>query len=386
MTTMFSRGVQLGEGPQVFRELVLAVVQGDVTAGQFAHQFRLRHARDLRRLPQRHLLRRKRADGEVQLRARRLHGLLQCARQWHGYRHAASMAFGLQKTTGRSLAQRLLAGDFKPGDTVKVGAAREDELEFAPGGLPLLSFSRRQDQQRNPCSLGQGRLLFVKGQECIRCHFYGDGDVEEVHRPDCHLEGMLGRKFAGGADGIRLAEFDMQPVAQPDFLFEQADELPGFTFGHQLGALGLTEAVEHLHPLPRRPQQLRLGLAVKKADGRGVMDVAPAFAGQPPRSVRLHLHFLSERRKLAPSNSASESVPTARFSARATVIRGRAPFVTTNFGFPFAVTMICPPAGSSSTSVASRLNSRIVTDFMMEGPCRPSDLSASRASARGPGP
>jgi ATP-dependent Clp protease ATP-binding subunit ClpA len=31
------------------------------------------------------------------------------------------------------LAQRLLAGDFKPGDTVKVGAGREDELEFAKG-------------------------------------------------------------------------------------------------------------------------------------------------------------------------------------------------------------------------------------------------------------
>jgi ATP-dependent Clp protease ATP-binding subunit ClpB len=29
------------------------------------------------------------------------------------------------------LAQRLLAGDFKPGDTVKVGAGREDELSFA---------------------------------------------------------------------------------------------------------------------------------------------------------------------------------------------------------------------------------------------------------------
>jgi ATP-dependent Clp protease ATP-binding subunit ClpB len=31
------------------------------------------------------------------------------------------------------LAQRLLAGDFKPGDTVKVTQAREDELEFAKG-------------------------------------------------------------------------------------------------------------------------------------------------------------------------------------------------------------------------------------------------------------
>ena len=31
------------------------------------------------------------------------------------------------------LAQRLLAGDFKPGDTVKVGAGRGDELEFAKG-------------------------------------------------------------------------------------------------------------------------------------------------------------------------------------------------------------------------------------------------------------
>jgi ATP-dependent Clp protease ATP-binding subunit ClpB len=31
------------------------------------------------------------------------------------------------------LAQRLLAGDFKPGDTVKVGAGRGDELEFGNG-------------------------------------------------------------------------------------------------------------------------------------------------------------------------------------------------------------------------------------------------------------
>jgi ATP-dependent Clp protease ATP-binding subunit ClpA len=31
------------------------------------------------------------------------------------------------------LAQRLLAGDFKPGDTVKVTTGWEDELEFAKG-------------------------------------------------------------------------------------------------------------------------------------------------------------------------------------------------------------------------------------------------------------
>ncbi len=31
------------------------------------------------------------------------------------------------------LAQRLLASDLQPGDTVKVGAGREDELEFAKG-------------------------------------------------------------------------------------------------------------------------------------------------------------------------------------------------------------------------------------------------------------
>jgi ATP-dependent Clp protease ATP-binding subunit ClpA len=31
------------------------------------------------------------------------------------------------------LAQRLLAGDFKPGDTVKVSAGREEELEISKG-------------------------------------------------------------------------------------------------------------------------------------------------------------------------------------------------------------------------------------------------------------
>lgn len=93
---------------------------------------------------------------------------------------------------------------------------------------------------------------------------------------------------------------------------------------NQSGAFRLSERIEDLDPLPRRPQNVRLRFAVKERNGCGVMRVATAFVGQPPRSVRVNRHFLSERRNATPSNFGAWLSPTARFSARHFVMHKRA--------------------------------------------------------------
>ena len=57
--------------------------------------------------------------------------------------------------------------------------------------------------------------------------------MEQIHRTDHHLQGMFRSELARGTNGGRPVEFNVGPIAQPYFLFEQPDDLARFTFRQQ---------------------------------------------------------------------------------------------------------------------------------------------------------
>ncbi len=52
--------------------------------------------------------------------------------------------------------------------------------------------------------------------------------MEEVHPAVGNGESVFGTEFARGADGVPPVELGVRPVAEPDFLFGEADQLAGF--------------------------------------------------------------------------------------------------------------------------------------------------------------
>ena len=52
--------------------------------------------------------------------------------------------------------------------------------------------------------------------------------MKEIHAADRHGETVFGAEFAGGSDGVPPVELDVRPVAEADFLFEEADQLARF--------------------------------------------------------------------------------------------------------------------------------------------------------------
>lgn len=74
--------------------------------------------------------------------------------------------------------------------------------------------------------------------------------MKQIHGAHHHLEGVFGSQFAGGTHGVCPVELDMRPIAYPDFLFEKADDLPGFTLAKQARPFSLAKPVEDLDPLP----------------------------------------------------------------------------------------------------------------------------------------
>ena len=117
------------------------------------------------------------------------------------------------------------------------------------------------------------------------------------------------------------------------------------------GALGELSEPDR-DALPGRPQHLRFRHAIEKAQSGRMLDVAPALVTQPPRSIRVQPHFLSDTRKAAPSNFGAPALPTARVSASLRVIFGLRLLLTTNLGFPLAVTTSCWSSGRPSTKPA----------------------------------
>lgn len=177
--------------------------------------------------------------------------------------------------------------------------------------------------QREAGGLGERILFVVEREKTVRGQFEGDGDMEEVHPSNEHLERMFSGQLASGANGRGPVELDVRPVAEPHFLFEEPNQLARLADPHQTCPLCLTEAVEHLDPVPRSPDNMCLGFATEESDRSRVMEVPPALVREPPRGVRIEPHFFRERRKAAPSNLGAFGSPTARFSATRLVMRGR---------------------------------------------------------------
>ena len=139
---------------------------------------------------------------------------------------------------------------------------------------------------------------------------------------------MFGTHVACGADGVPPVRLRVWPVAEADFLFEEAD-LDGVLLPNEkYRPLQLTQGIKGLDALPGRPQNFRLRIPVKKGAGRLMVGIPARLVGQPPRSIRVNGHFLSPRRNATPSNFGLVGSPTARASAMSRVIRGR--------GFPQA--------------------------------------------------
>lgn len=118
-------------------------------------------------------------------------------------------------------------------------------------------------------------MLLVKCQERIGSRLDGDGDVEKIHPADGHRESVLGAEFTGGADGVAPVEFSVRPVAEADFLFDDADLLARVAGINGPCALQLPEGIEHLDAVPRRPNHSRLRMPVEQGDRRIVVRIAP---------------------------------------------------------------------------------------------------------------
>src|SRR5262249_12019461 len=149
---------------------------------------------------------------------------------------------------------------------------------------------------------------------------------EQVHPANQHPERVFGRQVAGCAHGLSPIELDVWPVAEPDLLLKEPNQLARLTVADHSGAFRLTETIEDLHSLPRCPNHFGRSLGIKESYRGRVMIIAPAFVSEPPGGVRVNPHFLSERRKATPSNRGALGSPTARFSASRRVIRGRLRF------------------------------------------------------------
>src|ERR1700743_3879359 len=145
---------------------------------------------------------------------------------------------------------------------------------------------------------------------------------------------MLGPKFGGGSEGVRPVKFDVRPISDSHFLFEQSDHSLRFALSENAGAFGLAETVQDFNALPRSPNNFRIRFLIKEPNCIGMMNIVATFVGEPPRSVGIQLQFLSEARNAVPSNFFPLGFPTARDSASLLVILGQDPLLTTNFGLP----------------------------------------------------
>jgi hypothetical protein len=68
---------------------------------------------------------------------------------------------------------------------------------------------------------------------------------------------VLGAEFASRANRIAPVELRMWPVAEADFLFEEADLIPCFARINRRGAFQLAQGAEYFNALPRRSEHTR---------------------------------------------------------------------------------------------------------------------------------
>ena len=123
---------------------------------------------------------------------------------------------------------------------------------------------------------------FPLGQQGVGSDFDGDGDMEEVHPADGNGESVFGTEIARSADGVAPVKLRVRPVAEPDFLFEEADQFAGFAWDDDAPTFELAQRIENLDPLPWRPCDLDVGPEVEGMNGRAVVGVIGDFASDPP--------------------------------------------------------------------------------------------------------
>ena len=97
----------------------------------------------------------------------------------------------------------------------------------------------------------------VEGEQGVGSDFDGDGDMEEVHPADGNGESVFGTEFARSADGVPPVELGVRPVAEPDFLFEEADLIARLAGIHGTDSLQLPKGIEDLDAMPGRPDDTR---------------------------------------------------------------------------------------------------------------------------------
>ena len=97
----------------------------------------------------------------------------------------------------------------------------------------------------------------IEGQQGVGSDFDFDGDMEEVHPADGNRASVFGTEFARSANGVAPVELGVRPVAESDFLFEEADLIARLTAVHGTDSLQLPKGIEDLDAMPGRPDDTR---------------------------------------------------------------------------------------------------------------------------------
>ena len=122
----------------------------------------------------------------------------------------------------------------------------------------------------------------IEGNQGVGSNFNGDGNVKEIHSADGNGKSVLCADFARGADGVTPVELGVRPVAEPDFLFEEAYQFTGFALNDDARTFKLAQRIENLDPLPWRPDDPNVGPEIEEVNGGAVIGVIGDLAGDPP--------------------------------------------------------------------------------------------------------
>ena len=135
-------------------------------------------------------------------------------------------------------------------------------MECTPAASPPTSLSPLLFAS-DACRFREGFLLLIECQDRVGSQFDGDGDMEKIHPADGNRKAVFGTQFTGGTNGVAPVEFGVRPVAETDFLFEEADQCAGFALNDRARAFELAQGIEDLNALPRGPENPVVGKTVE---------------------------------------------------------------------------------------------------------------------------
>lgn len=87
--------------------------------------------------------------------------------------------------------------------------------------------------------------------------------MEEIHAADRQRGAVSPGKLASPAHRVDLAKFPVWPITQTYFHLQTANHTLGVARFQFAPSFQLMEAIEDLHPLPRRLKHLRIRITVK---------------------------------------------------------------------------------------------------------------------------